>query len=143
MDSKVDEVVDMYFNQKFKPVDIARKFNISRSAVTQILQKDERYKQEQKLRKEENKKKHIENTKEYIKHQRKLKQIKNNSDDLILQKLHKTASVELSGKRRISNVAYRNWNTSAYTFNTQKNQFEFRKELGRSYDVPKYIKFKR
>ena len=37
-------------------------------------------------------------------------------------------------------MAYRNWNKSAFTYNEKKKRFEFREELGRSYDVPKYIK---
>lgn len=38
-------------------------------------------------------------------------------------------------------MAYRNWNKSAYSYNEKKRRFEFKEdELGRSYDVPKYIK---
>ena len=37
-------------------------------------------------------------------------------------------------------MAYRNWNKSAYSYNEEKRRFEFREELGRSHDVPKYIK---
>ena len=38
-------------------------------------------------------------------------------------------------------MAYRNWNKSAYSYNEKKRRFEFKEdELGRRYDVLKYIK---
>ena len=69
-----------------------------------------------------------------------INQFKNNADDLILKNMHNQASVELSKPRKLSNMAYRNWNKSAFTYNEKKKRYEFREELGRSYDVPKYIK---
>ena len=57
-----------------------------------------------------------------------------------MKNLHDQASMELSVPRKLSNMAYRNWNKSAYKYNQEKSRFEFRKGLGRSYDIPKYIK---
>lgn len=54
--------------------------------------------------------------------------------------MHNQASMEMSKSKRLSNMAYRNWNTSAYSYNEKKKRFEFKEELGRSADVPKYIK---
>ena len=54
--------------------------------------------------------------------------------------MHNQASQELSKGKRLSNLAYRNWNTSAYSYNEAKRRYEFKEELGRSNDVPKYIK---
>lgn len=142
MNNNKKKIIQMYFIDKLKPVEIAKKLGISKSAVSQVLQRDERYKLERESRKRENKNKHNENTREYIKAQRKSNQFKNKSDDLILTNLHRTASVELSRRRKLSSIAYRNWNTSAYTYNKEKNRFEFREELGRSYDVPKFVKEK-
>ena len=138
--SKKDEITNLYFANGEVPADIARKLNISKSAVTQVLQKDERYKEEKEIRKKRNKIRHNERTKEIIKKTRKIKQYKNKSDDLILKKMHNQASQELSKGKRLSNLAYRNWNTSAYSYNEAKRRYEFKEELGRSNDVPKYIK---
>ena len=135
MKSKKNAVLNMYFVEKMKPIDIANKLNISKSAISQILEKDERYSNEKEKRKIINRKKHIERTKEYIKSQRQAIQF-----DLILRNMHNQASTEMSKPKKLSDLAYRNWNTSAYTYNKQKKRFEFREELGRSYDVPKYIK---
>lgn len=130
----------MYFVQKLKPVDIAKKLNIAKSSVTRVLQKDRRYMKFKQERKVKNRQKHIKETKDYIKAKRMINQFKNNADDLILKNMHNQASVELSKPKKLSNMAYRNWNKSAYSYNEEKRRFEFREELGRSHDVPKYIK---
>ena len=54
--------------------------------------------------------------------------------------MHNQASMEMSKNKKLSDYAYRNWNTSAYSYNKEKRRFEFRAELGRSYDVKKYLK---
>lgn len=140
MKSNKETIIRMYFIDKAKPVEIAKQLNISKSAVTQVLQKDERYQTEKSYRKEQNKLKHKENTIKIIKKQREIKKFKNNVDNLILKKMHEQASQELSKGKRMNNMAYRNWNKSAFDYNEKRKRFEFKKELGRSYDVPKYIK---
>lgn len=140
MKSNKETIIRMYFIDKAKPVEIAKQLNISKSAVTQVLQKDERYQAEKSYRKEQNKLKHKENTIKIIKKQREIKKFKNNVDNLILKKMHEQASQELSKGKRMNNMAYRNWNKSAFDYNEKRKRFEFKKELGRSYDVPKYIK---
>ncbi len=140
MKNRKKKILDMYFVQKLKPVDIAKKLNIAKSSVTRVLQKDRRYMKSKQERKAKNRQKHIKETKDYIKAKRKINQFKNNADDLILKNMHNQASVELSKPRKLSNMAYRNWNKSAYSYNEEKRRFEFREELGRSHDVPKYIK---
>lgn len=140
MKNNKDTIIQLYFIEKFRPVDIATELNISKSAVTQVLQKDVRYTAEKARRKEQNKIKHKEDTNNLKKAKRKTNQFKNNVDDLILKNMHNQASAELSKGKKLNNMAYRNWNKSAYEYNSKRKGFEFRKELGRSYDVPKFIK---
>lgn len=140
MNSNREKTIKMYFVDKLKPVDIAQKLKISKSAVTQFLNTDFRYREEKSIRKKLNKIKNKEETKDYIKNKRKNIQFRHSVDDLILKNMHIQASIELSQPKKLSDMAYRNWNKSAYTYNQKKNRFEFRKELGRSNDVPKYIK---
>ena len=137
MKERKEIILNMYFVENLRPVDIAKKLDISKSAVTQVLKKDKRYVQIKQERKSKNQKKHIEATKEHIKTKRKIAQFKNNADDLILRNMHNQASAELSQPRK---MAFRNWNKSAYSYNEKKRRFEFREELGRAADVPKYIK---
>ena len=51
MKNNKDTIIHKYFIDKLKPVDIAKELNISKSAVTQVLQKDKRYVKEKNNRK--------------------------------------------------------------------------------------------
>ncbi len=134
------KIIEMYFNEQKKPVEIAKELQIPKYTVTRALQKDIRYFEEKQKRKAMNKINHINKTKEYIKGSRKIKQFENKLDDLILKNMHKQAGIELSAPRKLNNMAYRNWNKSAYIYNENRKGFEFRKELGKSNDVAKFIK---
>ena len=140
MKNNKDTIIHKYFIEKLKPVEIAKELNISKSAVTQVLQKDKRYKKEKIKRITKNKKNHNEMKKKYMKHKREVIKRKKDKDTIDLRNMHNQATAELSKKRRITNIAYRNWNKSAFTYNSKRKGYEFRKELGRSYDVPKFIK---
>ena len=50
------------------------------------------------------------------------------------------ATRELSKSKHLSNENYRKWNYSAYKYNPSRKRYEFDEKLGRSIDVPKYIK---
>ena len=132
-----EDILKMYFKEKMKQIDIAKKLNISKYKVSRVISKNAESSKEKEKRKIEIKKKNIEFTKNYIKQKR--SESKNN-DYAIMKNLHDQASMELSAPRKLSNMAYRNWNKSAYKYNQEKSRFEFRKGLGRSYDIPKYIK---
>ena len=140
MKNNKETIINKYFIEKLKPVEIAKELNNSKSAVTQVLQKDKRYKKEKVNRKTKNKKNHNEKTKKYMKYKREVIKRKKDKDNIDLRNMHNQATAELSKKKRLSNMAYRNWNKSAFTYNKKRNGYEFRKELGRSYDVPKFIK---
>lgn len=57
-----------------------------------------------------------------------------------MQTQHIQASMELSKSKKLTDENYRKWNKSAYKYNPSKHRYEFDESLGRSYDVPKYIK---
>ena len=135
-----EKILKMFFQENLKSKDIAEKLNISTAYITKIIKQDSRYETEKCKRKEFNKKKHKEKTKELIKRQRDKIQFCHKVDDLVLRKMHEQATMELSKNSKLSDMAYRNWNTSAYKYNKTKKRYEFREELGKSYDVKKYLK---
>lgn len=137
-----DEILDLFFNKKMKQKDIAKLLNIAKSTVSKIVSKDSRFIAEKSLRKANNKVKRNKDTQRRVEQNRKKEQFKNNSDDLILKQMHSQASMELSKRSHLSNENYRKWNKTAYNYNPSKKRFEFDENLGRSYDVPKYIKAK-
>ena len=54
---------------------------------------------------------------------------------------HIQASIELSGGKSINNREFRKWNSSAYEYNKNTNEYQLRKEIITSFDVPKKIKW--
>ena len=136
------EILNLYFEECLKQNDIAKRLGISNSKVSRIVTKDSRYPEEKERRKEISKIKHSESAKRIMKKKRERIKFEKNADDLLLRKMHNQASMELSKNSRLSDMAYRNWITSAYKYNEEKKRYEFREELGRSYDVKKYLKGK-
>ena len=76
--------------------------------------------------------------KNFAKQKRERKRIQDNYNILEIQ--HRQDVQELSESSRLSNESYRKWNYSAYKYNPSKKRYEFDNNLGRSYNVPKYIK---
>lgn len=133
-----DLIIKMYFVDKLRVVDISNELGISKSAVTQVLKKDERYQQEKEVRKQLNRKKNREFTKQYMTTKRKNQN--NDSDYAILKQAHDQASRELSGGRKpMSNRAFRDWNPSIYKYNSRLKSYVLRKGINVGSDVPKRI----
>lgn len=137
-----EKILELYFNEKMKQKDIATKLNISTSKVCRTIKKDIRYIEEKELRKHNSTIKHNKDIQKRVENKRKSNQFKRNNDDLILKSIHNQDSMELSKRSHLSDENYRKWNCSAYQYNASKRRYEFKKELGRSFDVPKYIKEK-
>lgn len=135
-----DKILDLYLNKNMKQNQIAKKLNISTSKVSRILKNIPEVKQEKDKRKFQNKIKHNKDIQTRVEEKRKATQFKNNVDDLILKHLHSQASLELSKRSHLSDGSYRKWNVSAYNYNPSKHRYEFNESLGRSYDVPKFVK---
>ncbi len=134
------KIIEMYYNEHLMQKEIAERLKVSKSFVSQIITKDPRYKEykEQKLLK--SKKKHNKEIQKRVEKKRKENQFKNSVDLLVLKKIHEQDSLELSQRNHLSNENYRKWNNSAYKYNPSKKRYEFDETLGRSYDVPKFIK---
>ena len=135
-----DKILDLYINKNMKQNEIAKELNISTSKVSRILKNIPEAKHEKDNRKKQNKIKHNKDIQTRVEEKRKATQFKNNVDDLILKHLHSQASLELSKRSHLSDESYRKWNISAYKYNPSKRRYEFNECLGRSYDVPKFIK---
>lgn len=135
-----EKILELYFNEKMKQKDIATKLNISTSTVSRTIQKDIRYIEEKKTRKQDSEIRHNKDIQKRVENKRKTNKFERNNDELILKNIHNQDTMELSKRSHLSNENYRKWNCSAYQYNPSKHRYEFRNELGRSYDVPKYIK---
>ena len=136
-----NEILNKYFDEKLKQIDIAKKLNISKYKVSRVVTKDPRYKKEKENRKEKNRIEHINKTKNYINSERKKR-----NDDIgyaEIKQAHIQASMELSGGRKpMNNRAFRNWNTSIYEYSSNIKSYKLKKGINVGADVPKRISWK-
>lgn len=138
MENKKDKIIELFFIEHLTVKNIAKVVDTSSACITKIIKKDNRYIQEKEYRKSiSNDKRKIAQNK-FMKNKREKKKIEDNYS--LLKAQHFQASKELSKTSHLSNENYRKWNQSAYKYNPSKRRFEFDKNLGRSSDVPKYIK---
>ena len=134
------KILDMYFKEKMKQIDIATKLGVSKYKVSRVISKDPRSKEEKENRKIENKKKNIEYTKNYMK-----QKWANREQDTyaVVNNMHDQAVRELSGaKNHISNRAFRNWNSSIYKYNKGSKSYILKKGITVGADVPRRIDWK-
>ena len=133
--SNKEKIIDLFYNEHLKPVDIALELNVSNSYVSKIIKKDSRYHEEKSQRKQQNELKHKERTIEYMK----LKQKSNKDSYEALKAQLKQDAEELSYYFDISDRSFRKFNSSAYKYNAKKKRFEIDRKLTVSIDVPKVV----
>lgn len=138
MNLQKENIINLFYCKHLKVKEIAEQLNVSSSYISKIIKQDKRYLQEKTDRKElaKDKRKHDQN--QFIRKKREQKKLED--DYYTVKAQHEQASIELSKSKHLSNENYRKWNISAYKYNPSKNRYEFDSKLGRSADIPKYIK---
>ena len=133
-----ENIISNYYIKHQKVKEISEELGVSTAYITKIIKQDTRYSNEKQYRKERSKSKRKIDQNKFIKHKREKQRIEDNYS--ALQAQHAQASRELSKSKHLSNENYRKWNYSAYKYNPSRKRYEFDEKLGRSIDVPKYIK---
>lgn len=133
-----ENIISLFYIEHLPVKEIAKQLDISSAYVTKIIKQDSRYIQEKNFRKSVSKNRRKIAQKEFIEKKREKQRIDDNYS--YVQSQHEQATRELSKSSHLSNESYRKWNYSAYNYNPSKRRFEFNDKLGRSADVPKYIK---
>lgn len=131
-------IIKYFFIEHLKVKEIAEIVHTSSSYITKVIKQDSRYIEEKESRINKSKEKRKKDQNKFAKEKREKIRICNNND--FIEEQHRQASFELSQTRHLSNENYRKWNCSAYKYNPSKHRYEFDEKLGRSADVPKYIK---
>lgn len=130
-------ILDLYFNQHLKQIEIAEQLNLSKQYVSKIINTDSRNKQEKETRKQSNSEKRTAYLKEYFKTYERHKKDDDSYNQMLARQ--KQDSYELSYcSNNISDYAYRKWNPSAYNTNSKGNLVLDRK-LKVGFDIPKSI----
>ncbi len=138
MKTQKDTIKDLFFINHLKVKEIAQIVNTSSAYITKVVKKDSRYTNEKEFRKTIASQNRKVAKNKFIKNKREKQRIDDNYSVVIAS--HIKASKELSKGNYLNNESYRKWNYSAYKYNPSKKRYEFDSTLGRSYDVPKYIK---
>ena len=133
-----ENIISSYYINHLKVKEISELQNVSSAYITKVIKQDSRYSNEKQYRKDISKSKRRVDQNRFIKNKRDDKRIEDNYQ--AIQAQHNQDVLELSKSKHLSNESYRRWNSSAYTYNPSKNRYEFNEQLGRSADVPKYIK---
>ena len=133
-----ENIINLFYNEHLKVKKIAEQLDISSSYITKVIKQDSRYMQEKDFRKKESKNNRKIAQNKFIKNKREKQRLEDNYS--YVQSQHDQATRELSKSSYLSNESYRKWNYSAYNYNPSKKRYEFDTKLGRSADVPKYIK---
>lgn len=118
--SNKEKIIDLFYSEHLKPVDIALQLNISNAYISKVIKKDSRYHEEKSQRKQQNELKHKERTIECMK----LKQKSNKDSYEALKAQLKQDAEELSYYFDISDRSFRKFNASAYKYNPKKKRFE-------------------
>lgn len=138
MEISKETIINLFYLEHLQTKEIAQKINTSSAYISKIVKQDSRYFEEKQLRKKLSKAKRKIDQNNFIKKKREFKRIEDNY--AIMQAQHNQDVNELSKSSHLSNESYRKWNIGAYHYNPSKKRYEFDTNLGRSYDVPKYIK---
>lgn len=138
MENSKELIIKYFFNEHLKVKEIAEIIHTSSSYITKIIKQDERYSEEKEYRINKSKEKRKQDQNKFIKNKREQKKIDDNF--AFVEEQHRQAAFELSKSKHLSNESYRKWNISAYRYNPYQHRYEFDEKLGRSVDVPKYIK---
>lgn len=133
-----ENILTLFYIEHLKVKEIAKKENSSSAYITKIIKQDYRYAKEKNYRKHISQEKRKTSQNNFIKAKRKKQRIEDNY--FFVQAQHEQAIQELSKTSHLTDENYRKWNYSAYKYNPSKKRYEFDSTLGRSYDVPKYIK---
>ena len=121
--SNKDNIIQMYYNEHFRPTDISKALNIDNGYITRIIKQDERYQMEKEQRKQFNKQKNKEQTIAYIKE---FRHSQKEEYEILQYQLAMDSKIE-SKNSIISKFNFRKYNSSAYNYNSNKKQFELYK----------------
>lgn len=141
--TKKEMIIISYYEEGLNTITISKNLNVSKQYVSKIIRTDSRYSDEKNKRKEESAIRQRQRNINCIKKNRDIKKAMNERLNGSLEKDHRQATGELSGRRTINNRAFKKWNSSIYDYHSRTNEFRLKNEFKEktSYAVPKKIKW--
>lgn len=138
-----EKIISLYYNDKLNTIEISKKLNVSKQYVSRILKTDDRYNSEKNERKNKNAILRKKKFNEYMNKKRKQKAFETQQINASLDLLHTQASIELSKRKKINNVALKKWNSSVYDYHYKSKEYRIKENMQDkvSYAIPKKIKW--
>ena len=103
---KISEITRLFYDEHLRPTDIAKQIGVSKSYVTKIIQKDERYIKEKEYRSTQSRERHKVCKRNYINKKRQAD--KQEYQSMIIQ-INKDNEY-LSTRKEISDIDFAKWN---------------------------------
>ena len=133
-----DKIIELFFTEHLRPVDISKKLNVGMPYITKIIQKDSRYIEEKETRKLLNKEKNKIQKRMYAQNKRqKEKQEKQEYQKLLVQ--INRDNEYLSTKKKENDLQFANWNRSAYEYDKDSSDLVLKDNLNTGFNVAKRV----
>ena len=132
-----DYIIKKFYDEHEKPSVIAKELEFRPSYVTKIIQKDmRRYNSEKEYRDKIQKEKRKKDKRDWA---RKSRESKKELDDF-MEMQHRQATEELSYKPELSDLAYAEWNRSAFGYENKTSGLKLRSGINAGFAVAKKIR---
>ncbi len=132
---KVTEITRLFYEEHLRPTDIAKQIGVSKSYITKIIQKGERYIKEKEYRAEQSKEGHKACKRNYINNKRQAD--KQEYQAMIIQ-INKDNEY-LSTKKKLSDEAFSNWNRGMFNYDKHSSDLVLKSGINVGFDVPRKV----
>lgn len=133
---KISEITRLFYNEHLRPTDIAKQIGVSKSYVTKIIQKDERYIKEKEYRSTQSRERHKVCKRNYINKKRQAD--KQEYQSMIIQ-INKDNEY-LSTRKEISDIDFAKWNRGMYDYDKKNGDLVLKNGIVTGYNVCKRVK---
>ena len=133
---KISEITRLFYDEHLRPTDIAKQIGVSKSYVTKIIQKDERYIKEKEYRSTQSRERHKVCKRNYINKKRQAD--KQEYQSMIIQ-INKDNEY-LSTRKEISDIDFAKWNRGMYDNDKKNGDLVLKNGIVTGYNVCKRVK---
>lgn len=133
---KISEITRLFYDEHLRPTDIAKHIGVSKSYVTKIIQKDERYIKEKEYRSTQSRERHKVCKRNYINKKRQAD--KQEYQSMIIQ-INKDNEY-LSTRKEISDIDFAKWNRGMYDYDKKNGDLVLKNGIVTGYNVCKRVK---
>ena len=133
---KISEITRLFYDEHLRPTDIAKQIGVSKSYVTKIIQKDERYIKEKEYRSTQSRERHKVCKRNYINKKRQADKQEYQSMTIQINKDNEY----LSTRKEISDIDFAKWNRGMYDYDKKNGDLVLKNGIVTGYNVCKRVK---